>query len=130
MMRDLASAAGTVFRGPELEKVMTWLLLTEQWPYVSHIMLDSLDNDRQARHQDLLALHQAAAATLEKGRHPTLYRLDADPERLAKLVRDYGARLARKDILALRSLTINFNPALRAEIQAGLPVGQDLRAGH
>jgi len=117
LVRDLAPARGVEGLERRLGKLIPWLILSEQWPYTTHLVLECLDRDRDGKHADLQALYRAAQALPESPRLAALSRLDEDPERLAALLSDHGRRLTRQDLLDLRGLTIHFNPALRADIE-------------
>lgn len=125
LMRDLAPAKGLTDIRTHLGRIIPWLLLTEQWAYTAHLMLDCLDSDDEAQYANLQALYQAVQALPKKDTVRLSAALDADPDLLDRLMRDYGAKITRDDIDRFRGLTINFNPALRSEIEAALGMASD-----
>jgi hypothetical protein len=116
--------------------LMAWLALCEQWPYTAHMLLEVIDNTLKQSASDLQQLANILAMplplvystkfadyVLERG-DPALLRLDLKHERLKSLIETQLADFTVKKLLRLRRFTVNFNPALSAEIQLTLAKGE------
>lgn len=120
LVRDLAPDKGLAGLLQQYDRLFPWLLMNEQAPFTTHVMLQAFEEDTTGKYTDLSVLYadvQPALAALGETR---LHHLDVDAQSLAHLVRDFGARITRQDIHILSTLTFNFNPALRTEVRAAL----------
>jgi hypothetical protein len=118
LVRDLAKARGTNIQN-RLEKLIPWLLLNEQWPYTTCLMLELLDNDRDAgKYPYLAGIHHAASQLIRKSGAVAPNSPDADQDLLADLIRDHAGVLTRQDIVEFSGLTINLNPVICSEVIA------------
>jgi hypothetical protein len=123
LVRSLAERAGRDVILADPAATVRWLTLCAQWPYATRRMLDHLDTHGPP---DVAAEPEAAA------KPPLRWLLDAVAPSLdaAKQARyDHDARLLERlvatseglswdELRALRAHTVNFNPALDAELRA------------
>jgi hypothetical protein len=113
--------------------LLGWLIVCEQWPYAAYSMLEMMDQYvRCTDGEDALGqLARAPVSELcaEALRHIEsegdcdLQKLDLQYERLESFIRDRLDGLRLGDLYRLRPYTINFNPALSAEVQLTLSRG-------
>lgn len=96
-------------------KLLLWLLLSQQWPYATAMILDALRR-LEGKETDLESLYELVADTLDQdSRHR---KLDYDNFVLDELIEHYGKHVSGEDIESLQILTLNFHPALVTEIRA------------
>ncbi len=111
--------------------VLAWLVLCEQWPYASHMMLEEIDQQFKAAQTDAdarLALEQktigsiypVAQQRIAAENNEALQKLDLKYERLEAFFNQHLAGFSLADLRRLRPFTINFNPALSAEVRLTL----------
>lgn len=98
--------------------VMGWLTLCEQWPYAAHCLLETLP--LMSPHDHLPTLYEAAQGMIGDARADQLRRLDLEYDRLAKMIEDRLGTMTCQQLEALRRYTVNFNPALSAEVRLTL----------
>lgn len=98
--------------------VMGWLTLCEQWPYAAHCLLETLP--LMSPHDHLPTLYEAAQGMIGDARADQLRRLDLEYDRLAKMIEDRLNTMTCQQLEALRRYTVNFNPALSAEVRLTL----------
>ncbi len=130
LSRALAARRGVNLIHDQPQDVLFWLTLCEQWPYATHLMLQALDKElgtagtltgRQSLLQQAMpTLHQQVKDPLSKNGDPELVKLDMDYGELEQFVSSFGQTLTLGEIQRLRPFTINFNPALTAEVQRSL----------
>jgi hypothetical protein len=117
-------------------QVLAWLILCEQWPYAAHVMMDILDQNlkrtaqKPAIQKELLArplseLFEAAQVRIGREKNEALKKLDLKYERLETLMTGPLANCHLADIERLRPFTVNFNPALSAEVRLTLAKGNE-----
>ena len=105
-----------------------WLTMCGQWPYTSYAMLRHLDDlleDKQrydqakasevATHNPLAYLYEQAGPRLSEKRQRLL---DDDIALLARLLEGWAGHITWEQLEALRQYTINFNPAIEAELES------------
>ncbi len=116
-------------------QVLAWLILCEQWPYAAHVMLEILNctlkqaESNPAKRRELLGisveeLWQAAKKQIDKEKDETLKKLDLTYDRLQSFVEQHLAKLTLGDVQQLQPFTVNFNPALSAEVRLTLSSGE------
>lgn len=95
-------------------KLLLWLILSQQWPYATAMILDArrrIDDEAVT----LERLYEVVADALDDDlRHR---RLDYDNLVLDEMIEHYGKHITGADIDILQRLTINFHPALADEIR-------------
>ena len=110
------------------EIIMGWLILCEQWPYAAHMMMDILEhNIRQ-----ITSSQQSVSSFLQKSvpeyfdniqeyiataDDRGLKKLDMKHSRLNQFIHTFFTETTLADVKSLLIYTVNFNPALSAEIQ-------------
>ena len=115
--------------------VMGWLILCEQWPYAAHMMMDILDqNLRRTRsdhtlHTQLLDTSVAdyfatVKMYIDSADDQGLKKLDMKHSRLQRFVTTFFKDMTLADVQKLRIYTVNFNPALSAEVRMALAKGE------
>jgi hypothetical protein len=120
LVRSLAALGGsrTVLEDPAA--TVRWLTLCAQWPYAVYVMLGHLDAHGQPTPDTadaippLRALYDAVQASLDPAKQA---RFDHDTAALRRLIASSHG-LSWEEIRALRGYTVNFNPALEAELRA------------
>jgi len=106
-----------------------WLVLCEQWPYAAHVMLEELDGGVDpAGHKfeagsALADLHSAAQGRIAQEGNKALQKLDLKYDHLQSFIQTYLSDFTVADLKRLRPYTVNFNPALSAEVQLTLARG-------
>ncbi len=111
--------------------ILGWLILCEQWPYAAHIMLDVLDRSlklAESNHEALsmllsarvMQLYDAGQVYIAQDGDEALKKLDLKYDRLQSFVETHIADLTLADVQRLRTFTVNFNPALSAEVRLTL----------
>ena len=120
LIRDLAPDKGLEGIVRQYDKLFPWLLMNEQAPFTTHVMLELFESGQATDIVDLAGLFTKAKPLLSGMEKTRLNRLDIDSRMLAELLRECGTRITRQDIQLLSNLTINFNPALRSEVRAAL----------
>jgi hypothetical protein len=111
--------------------ILGWLILCEQWPYAAHMMLEELDHDRSLNQGEqkfgalsvLAQLHEAAQQRIAQEGDKVLQKLDLKYDRLQSLIETHLPDFTLADLQRLRPYTVNFNPALSAEVQLTLARG-------
>ncbi len=117
LVRSLAELAKnrTILDDPAA--TVRWLTLCAQWPYATRTMLVHLDTygapDASDPTPPLQWLHQAIAPSLDPAK---CIRFDHEPLALRRLVESSEA-LSWDELRVLRAYTVNFNPALDAELR-------------
>jgi Cdc6-like AAA superfamily ATPase len=98
-----------------------WLTLCAQWPYAVHRMLHHLDlhgppatPDGEQPCPPLRCLFDAISGSLDPAKRA---RFDHDPSALAQLIAS-SEGISWDELRVLRGYTVNFNPALDAELRA------------
>jgi Cdc6-like AAA superfamily ATPase len=133
LVRTLAQYRGdaAVLRYPAV--IIRWLVISAQWPCVAYAMLWHLENmledtDEQGRPRfpdepTLPCLLRRACATIgrETRWRELQSQLDGDLDDLERLIDQGGSRMAWEDLRAIRRYTINFNPAVEAELRLTEP---------
>jgi len=111
--------------------ILGWLILCEQWPYAAHVMLEVLDQNLKRTalepnvQQELLAypviqLYEVAQIRIGQSEDKALQKLDLKYDRLEGFIKTHLPDLTLADIERLRPFTVNFNPALSAEVRLTL----------
>jgi len=106
--------------------ILGWLVLCEQWPYAAHMMLEEID--RMLHHSarelpdsmltsSVKQLYEAARVRIDQEGDKALQKLDLKYDRLQSFVETHLADLTLADVQCLRPFTVNFNPALSAEVR-------------
>lgn len=115
LVRTVASRQDPPLSQISPPKVILWLLLSQQWPYATAMILDALRR-LEGKETNLERLYELVADTLDQdARHR---KLDYDNFVLDELIQHYGKHISGEDIEALQILTLNFHPALVNEIRA------------
>jgi Cdc6-like AAA superfamily ATPase len=132
LVRSLAELGGSDPILADPAATVRWLTLCAQWPYAARRMLD---------HLDAFGAPDAAADPAGAAKPPLRWLLDAVSPSLdaAKQARyDHDARLLERlvasseglswdELRALRAYTVNFNPALDAELRVDDAEGAERR---
>lgn len=111
--------------------VLGWLILCEQWPYAAHTMLEILDQHLKGTdvkpedmtklaNAPILELYEAAHRRIDQEENVPLKKLDLKYERLQSFIQTHLPDLTVADLQRLRPFTVNFNPALSAEVRLTL----------
>ena len=102
--------------------ILGWLVLCEQWPYAAHIMLEALDREPGLVASDTVdKLYDTAQPNIDD---EALQKLDLKYDRLQDFLNRHLAELKLGDVQRLRPFTVNFNPALSAEVRLTLRSGE------
>lgn len=102
--------------------ILGWLVLCEQWPYAAHIMLETLDRETGLVASDTVdKLYDTAQPNIDD---EALQKLDLKYDRLQDFLNMHLAELKLGDVQRLRPFTVNFNPALSAEVRLTLRSGE------
>ena len=116
---------------PNHRHILGWLVVCEQWPYAAHIMLELMDEGykraevnqqaRRALETTLLTeLQQAAQQRIAAEDNKNLQKLDLKYEALESFISHYLPDFTLADLRRLKPFTVNFNPALSAEVRLTL----------
>lgn len=111
--------------------VLAWLVLCEQWPYAAHIMLEVIDHQlneadteaaarRTLTRQTIATIYPTAKQRIAEDDNEALQKLDLKYEQLELFIKQHLADFSLADLRRLRPFTINFNPALSAEVRLTL----------
>jgi hypothetical protein len=109
--------------------ILGWLILCEQWPYAAHLMLEELDRSlRQPETPSqplstLVQLHRTAQQHIIHEGDENLKKLDLKYDLLQSFIETHMHDFDLADLQRLRLYTVNFNPALSAEVQLTLSRG-------
>ncbi len=113
--------------------ILGWLILCEQWPYAAHMMLEvlnqSLKGAAETRDRPLTAsssvmqLYEVAQKRIAQEENEALKKLDLKYDRLRSLIETHLYDFTLADLQRLRPYTVNFNPALSAEVRLTLSRG-------
>jgi hypothetical protein len=123
LVRSLAELGKSSVILADPAATVRWLTLCAQWPYAARRMLDHLDaygppdpaiDPAGAALPPLRWLLDAVAPSLDAAKQA---RYDHDPRLLERLVAS-SEGLSWDELRALRAHTVNFNPALDAELRA------------
>jgi hypothetical protein len=107
-------------------RILGWLILCEQWPYAAHVMLEELDRRTRGTEPDLepvstlVELGQIAQERIEREGDEALKKLDLRYEQLGQFMGTHLSDFSVEDVGHLRPYTVNFNPALSAEVRLSL----------
>jgi hypothetical protein len=103
-------------------QILGWLILCEQWPYAAHVILDTLNPDSGLHMSDTVkTLYEKAEPNIDDR---DLQKLDLNYDRLESFVDAHLVHLTLGDVQRLRPFTVNFNPALSAEVRLTLQSGE------
>lgn len=115
------------------DHLIGWLTLCEQWPYASHVLLETVDRSLAEARADARRLRALRAATLPAlyaevreaiaNGDPELRKLDLRHDRLAEFLQTQLGAMTVADVRRLRPYAVNFNPALTAEVRLALAHG-------
>jgi hypothetical protein len=105
--------------------VMGWLVLCEQWPYAAHMLLEEFDRQSPKlldRLSDvpIAALYEAAKRRIALEDNKALKKLDLKHDLLESFITVHLDKFTLEDMRRLRPFTVNFNPALSAEVRLTL----------
>jgi hypothetical protein len=127
LVRTLALGKGQAAIHDHPAVTTRWLAMCGQWPYTSYAMLRCLDEllddeqryaevtqSEEATHNPLAYLYREVAPLLAEKRQRLL---DDDIALLERLLDGWAGRLTWEQLKALRQYTINFNPAVEAELE-------------
>jgi hypothetical protein len=125
LVRSLAAAKDERAILDKPVATIRWLVVCAQWPYTSHAMLwqfaekleewDERIPDDPPASDPLLYLLDQVSPRLSRDKQR---ELDDDPESLRKLLEREGDRLTWEELRRVRQYTVNFNPAVEAEMWA------------
>ena len=99
-----------------------WLVICGQWPYTMHAMLRHFDKiskngiESLPDKNPLIYLLEEALKSPQFS-HDTQVKLDYDLDKLDQLLHEKGTLLSWSQLRDLRQYTINFNPAIEAELR-------------
>ena len=99
-----------------------WLVICAQWPYTMHAMLRHFDKiskngiESLPDKNPLIYLLEEALKSPQFS-HDTQVKLDYDLDKLDQLLHEKGTLLSWSQLRDLRQYTINFNPAIEAELK-------------
>jgi hypothetical protein len=125
------SEAAASSPAPNHRHILGWLVVCEQWPYAAHVMLEIMAESykraeanppaRRALEITLLTeLQQAAQQRIAAEENQTLQKLDLKYDRLESFIRQHLHDFTLADLQRLKPFTVNFNPALSAEVRLTL----------
>ena len=107
----------------EHEKIIRWILLTEQWPLHAAWILEEVENDYElkgslSRNQSstILDAYKQVKKDLYSDAMDELMTIDADPLAFNQFIKKQPVFTAREIYYLLYPLTFNLNPAVRSEI--------------
>ena len=110
--------------------ILSWLILCEQWPYAAHSMLEVMDQSleraenselkRKLEGASVMELHEATQKRIAQEKDEALKKLDLKYDHLQSFAETYLYDFTLKDLQRLRPYTVNFNPALSAEVRLTL----------
>jgi hypothetical protein len=128
LVRTLALVKGQTAIHDHPATTTRWLAMCGQWPYTSYAMLRHLDDlleDKQrydrakasevATDNPLAYLYKQVAPRLSEERQQLL---DDDIAVLKRLLNGWAGHITWEQLEALRQYTINFNPAIEAELES------------
>ena len=106
-----------------------WLVMCGQWPYTFHSMLCYFDEMLEAQEEGqliefplgdpLVYLLEAVESQLSQEKQG---KLDDDPDLLRILIKRQESSLDWEQLKIIRQYTVNFNPAVEAELKSEVPV--------
>jgi len=106
-----------------------WLVMCGQWPYTSHAMLWYFDEMLEAQEEGQLIEFPSGdplAYLLEEVKSQLSQekqsKLDDDPDLLRMLIKRQEGSLGWEQLKIIRQYTVNFNPAVEAELKSEVPV--------
>jgi Cdc6-like AAA superfamily ATPase len=106
-----------------------WLVMCGQWPYTSHAMLWYFDEMLEAQEEGQLIEFPSGdplAYLLEEVKlqlsQEKQSKLDDDPDLLRMLIKRQEGSLGWEQLKIIRQYTVNFNPAVEAELKSEVPV--------
>ncbi len=119
---------------PNHRHILGWLVVCEQWPYAAHVMLEIMadsykraETNPQARRAleitPLTELQQAAQQRIAREENKALQKLDLKYDRLESFIGRHLRDFTLMDLRRLKPFTVNFNPALSAEVRLTLSKG-------
>ncbi|AHG89255.1 KAP P-loop domain protein [Gemmatirosa kalamazoonensis] len=130
LVRSLATLGGSRAILDDPAATVRWLTLCAQWPYAVYAMLDHLDahgpplGPALPEEPPLHWLYEAVRPALDPAKQA---RFDHDGASLERLVRA-SEGLSWSELQVLRGYTVNFNPALDAELRADVATRRRGRA--
>ena len=106
---------------PEREKVIRWILLTEQWPLHSAWIIHSIEDDLQSQkvipETPIKEVYQKVKSHIHSDEMQTIFGIDYDPTLFEIFIeREPGFQVI--DVLNLLPTTFNLNPAIRWEVES------------
>jgi Cdc6-like AAA superfamily ATPase len=106
------------------EKIIRWILLTEQWPLHAAWILEEIENDHEVKgelsqNQDatILDAYERVKKDLYSDAMDDLITIGADPEQFNQFIRKEPILTVREIYYMLYLLTFNLNPAVRSEVK-------------
>ncbi|MBI2333815.1 MAG: hypothetical protein HYU84_16955 [Chloroflexi bacterium] len=107
----------------EHEKIIRWILLTEQWPLHTAWILEEVENDYERKGQlsnnqnaTILDVYRQIKKDLYSDVMDDLMTIDADPVAFSQFIRKRPTFTVQEIYYLLYPLTFNLNPAVRSEI--------------
>ena len=115
MVRAVAIRQDWDMRQVPAAKLLLWLLLSQQWPYATAMILDA-----RRRIEDegitLARLYDVVADALDDDKQHR--KMDYDNLVLDEIIEHYGQHISGADIDTMQRLTIHFHPELAEEIRS------------
>jgi hypothetical protein len=128
LVRSLARSKEQFFILTHPTATIRWLVLCSQWPYTAYMMLryygEMLEDEAEEKFTEwpsvdpLTHLFEQVKKVLLPEKQK---KLDHDPDLLVQLMSLEEGRLSWNELRLIRQYTINFNPAVEAELHSGAP---------
>lgn len=121
-----------ILNNPDI--TICWLTMSGQWPYTTYGMLYLFEEMQERKTEGKLIefpatdplnyLFQKVNFKIAQDQKALVkqQRLDYDPDLLRMLLKGQEGKLSWKNLEVIRQYTINFNPAVGAELKAELPL--------
>ena len=107
----------------EHEKIIRWILLTEQWPLHTAWILEQIESDYELKgelsknqNSTILDAYQRVKKDLYSDAMDDLMTIDADPVAFRQFIHKQPIFTVQEIYYLLYPLTFNLNPAVRSEI--------------
>lgn len=107
----------------EYQKVIRWILLTEQWPLHASWVLEEIYNDRslngklyRKRNATIVDVYERIKDMIYSDDMDPLMTIDADPKLFSRFIQKKPMFTVEEIYSLLYPLTFNLNPAIKSEI--------------
>jgi hypothetical protein len=107
----------------EHEKIIRWILLTEQWPLHAAWILEEIENDysvkgklSENKDSTILDVYRQVKDNIYSDEMDELMMIDSDPLAFHQFIQKGPVFTTQEIYYLLYPLTFNLNPAVRSEI--------------